>query len=149
MFKDAGFSEIHCSASTLKQVIETPKISMNSASFFDERFEKALEQLVSDIEPMLKRVQLLEQFSMLQAPEDNNVELELLALRQEFTSVNAGGQQQFDALAYSQALRRKLISQEQVSVAALELLDDTAAAEIYTVARHEALPIARSAKRSK
>lgn len=39
VFKEAGFSEIHCSASTLKQVIETPKISMNSASFFDERFE--------------------------------------------------------------------------------------------------------------
>ena len=100
--------------------------------FFDERFEKALEQLVSDIEPMLKRVQLLEQFSMLQAPEDNNVELELLALRQEFTSVNAGGQQQFDALAYSQALRRKLISQEQVSVAALELLASKRVEAIYT-----------------
>lgn len=39
VFKNAGFSEIHCSATTLKQVIETPKISMNSASFFDERME--------------------------------------------------------------------------------------------------------------
>lgn len=38
-FKDAGFSEIHCSASTKIQIIETPKISMNSVSFFDERLE--------------------------------------------------------------------------------------------------------------
>lgn len=38
-FKDARFSEIHCSASTKIQVIETPKISMNSMSFFDERLE--------------------------------------------------------------------------------------------------------------
>ncbi|WP_418602398.1 copper homeostasis protein CutC [Hwangdonia sp.] len=37
LFKEAGFNEIHCSATTIKQVIETPKISMNSASFFDER----------------------------------------------------------------------------------------------------------------
>ncbi|WOD42063.1 copper homeostasis protein CutC [Hwangdonia lutea] len=37
LFKDAGFNEIHCSATTIKQVIETPKISMHSASFFDER----------------------------------------------------------------------------------------------------------------
>ncbi|MFD1161712.1 copper homeostasis protein CutC [Hwangdonia seohaensis] len=37
LFKEAGFNEIHCSATTIKQVIETPKISMHSASFFDER----------------------------------------------------------------------------------------------------------------
>ncbi|MFD1616168.1 copper homeostasis protein CutC [Gelatiniphilus marinus] len=36
-FKNAGFNEIHCSASTLKQVIAAPKISMNSHAFFDER----------------------------------------------------------------------------------------------------------------
>lgn len=36
LFKDAGFIEIHCSASTIKQVIETPKIPMNSTAFFDE-----------------------------------------------------------------------------------------------------------------
>ncbi|PIA81635.1 copper homeostasis protein CutC [Gaetbulibacter sp. 4G1] len=39
MFKGAGFNEIHCSASTRNLVIETPKIPMNSASFFDERIE--------------------------------------------------------------------------------------------------------------
>ncbi|WP_034042849.1 copper homeostasis protein CutC [Wocania ichthyoenteri] len=37
LFKNEGFAEIHCSASTKIQVIETPKISMNSVSLFDER----------------------------------------------------------------------------------------------------------------
>jgi copper homeostasis protein len=36
VFKNLGFKEIHCSASTIKRVIETPKISMNSNTFFDE-----------------------------------------------------------------------------------------------------------------
>ncbi|MCH4553987.1 copper homeostasis protein CutC [Aestuariibaculum lutulentum] len=35
-FRSAGFSEIHVSASTIETVIETPKVSMNSAKFFDE-----------------------------------------------------------------------------------------------------------------
>lgn len=37
VFKEAGFNEIHCSASTKIKVLETPRIPMNSASFFDER----------------------------------------------------------------------------------------------------------------
>jgi len=37
LFKEAGFKEIHCSASTVNRVIETPKISMHSNRFFDER----------------------------------------------------------------------------------------------------------------
>ncbi|MFD2565955.1 copper homeostasis protein CutC [Pseudotenacibaculum haliotis] len=36
MFKEAGFNEVHFSASTQIQTIATPKISMNSPSFFDE-----------------------------------------------------------------------------------------------------------------
>lgn len=36
MFKNLGFKEIHCSASTINRVIEPPKISMNSDTFFDE-----------------------------------------------------------------------------------------------------------------
>jgi len=55
-FKNAGFSEIHCSASTLKQVIETPKIPMNSASFFDERIEA-----FSDTEKISKIVKTIKQ----------------------------------------------------------------------------------------
>lgn len=39
VFKDAGFNEIHCSASTVNQVIKTPKIPMNSTAFFDETRE--------------------------------------------------------------------------------------------------------------
>ena len=36
LFKEAGFEEIHLSASTQIQTIETPKVSMNSAKLFDE-----------------------------------------------------------------------------------------------------------------
>ncbi|SEM01635.1 copper homeostasis protein [Aquimarina amphilecti] len=36
VFKKAGFKEIHFSATSLKQVIGYPKISMNSSRFFDE-----------------------------------------------------------------------------------------------------------------
>ncbi|MHA7059698.1 copper homeostasis protein CutC [Aquimarina sp. M1] len=35
-FKDAGFKEIHFSATSLKQVMTTPKITMNNTNFFDE-----------------------------------------------------------------------------------------------------------------
>ncbi len=35
-FKAAGFSEIHVSASTIETVVSVPKVSMNSAKFFDE-----------------------------------------------------------------------------------------------------------------
>ncbi|QFZ54254.1 copper homeostasis protein CutC [Oceanihabitans sp. IOP_32] len=38
-FKTAGFNEIHCSATTIKPVIETPKVSMQSLAFFDETTE--------------------------------------------------------------------------------------------------------------
>ena len=37
LFKKAGFHEIHCSASTLNQVSEVPKVPMNCQKFFDER----------------------------------------------------------------------------------------------------------------
>ena len=37
LFKKAGFSEIHCSASTINQVSEIPKVSMNCQKFFDEQ----------------------------------------------------------------------------------------------------------------
>lgn len=36
LFKQAGFTEIHVSASTIEKVNEAPKIPMNSAKFFDE-----------------------------------------------------------------------------------------------------------------
>lgn len=35
-FKEAGFKEIHFSATSLKQVMDTPKITMNSVRFSDE-----------------------------------------------------------------------------------------------------------------
>ncbi|MBL4905658.1 MAG: copper homeostasis protein CutC [Flavobacteriaceae bacterium] len=37
VFKNAGFFEIHCSASKIIQQDEAPKISMNSVQFLDER----------------------------------------------------------------------------------------------------------------
>ena len=37
LFKKAGFHEIHCSASTLNQVSEVPKVPMNYQKLFDER----------------------------------------------------------------------------------------------------------------
>ncbi|MDD5149205.1 MAG: copper homeostasis protein CutC [Flavobacterium sp.] len=37
LFKKNGFEEIHCSASTIKYVIESVKIPMNNEMFFDER----------------------------------------------------------------------------------------------------------------
>lgn len=55
LFKEAGFKEIHCSATTLNQVIVTPKISMNSTSFFDERFEA-----YSDVEKISKISKIIE-----------------------------------------------------------------------------------------
>lgn len=39
IFKDAGFTEIHASASTIRQVNDIPKISMNSTKFFNETIE--------------------------------------------------------------------------------------------------------------
>lgn len=36
IFKEAGFSEVHVSASVIKTVIEQPKVPMNSQKFFDE-----------------------------------------------------------------------------------------------------------------
>ena len=36
-FKKAGFGKIHSSASTINQVSEIPKVSMNCQKFFDER----------------------------------------------------------------------------------------------------------------
>ncbi|MFC4722140.1 copper homeostasis protein CutC [Geojedonia litorea] len=44
LFKDAGFNEIHASATTLHKVNQSPNISMNSLKFFDETIE-----VVSDI----------------------------------------------------------------------------------------------------
>ncbi len=56
VFKNANFKEIHCSASTRNLVIETPKIPMNSASFFDERIES-----FSDVEKISKIIKVLNQ----------------------------------------------------------------------------------------
>ncbi len=56
LFKREGFDEIHCSASTRDLVIETPKIPMNSASFFDERIES-----FSDTEKISKIIKILNQ----------------------------------------------------------------------------------------
>jgi len=39
LFKNAGFSEIHASASTIKQICKTPNVLMNSEKFFDETIE--------------------------------------------------------------------------------------------------------------
>lgn len=45
MFRDLGFEELHASATTIFSVNEPPKISMNSAKFYDETIE-----MVSDVE---------------------------------------------------------------------------------------------------
>ncbi len=39
LFKEMGFAEIHCSASTVKKVNEIPLVSMNSSKFFNETVE--------------------------------------------------------------------------------------------------------------
>lgn len=39
LFKAVGFSEIHASASTIKQICKTPKISLNNEKFYDETIE--------------------------------------------------------------------------------------------------------------
>src|SRR5690606_32533752 len=36
LFKSAGFTEIHASATTIETISDAPKISMNSAKFFNE-----------------------------------------------------------------------------------------------------------------
>ena len=36
LFKESGFQEIHCSATSIRQSINTPKISMNSGNLFNE-----------------------------------------------------------------------------------------------------------------
>ena len=36
IFQNAGFEEIHLSATTQTQTIESPKVSMNSSKLFDE-----------------------------------------------------------------------------------------------------------------
>lgn len=45
LFKITGFNEVHCSATTIKSVTESPKVSMNSTKFFNETIE-----VVSDID---------------------------------------------------------------------------------------------------
>lgn len=52
LFQTAGFEEIHASASTIKQVLAPPSISMNSPSFFDETVEAFSDP--SKIEAILK-----------------------------------------------------------------------------------------------
>uniref|UniRef100_UPI00404910BA copper homeostasis protein CutC n=1 Tax=Gelidibacter sp. TaxID=2018083 RepID=UPI00404910BA len=39
LFKSAGFTEIHASATTIETVSDVPKISMNSAKFFNETID--------------------------------------------------------------------------------------------------------------
>ena len=36
LFKESGFQEIHASATTIRQSINNPKISMNSGNLFNE-----------------------------------------------------------------------------------------------------------------
>ncbi len=36
VFKESGFQEIHCSATSIRQSINNPKISMNSGNLFNE-----------------------------------------------------------------------------------------------------------------
>ena len=54
LFKEAGFAEIHASASTIKRVNDTPKIAMNSPKFFDETIEAYSD--INKIKAILKAV---------------------------------------------------------------------------------------------
>ncbi|AXT20562.1 copper homeostasis protein CutC [Flavobacteriaceae bacterium AU392] len=54
LFKITGFNEVHCSATTIKSVIESPKISMNSVKFFDETIEVVSD--VDKIKDLIKKV---------------------------------------------------------------------------------------------
>ena len=54
LFKEAGFAEIHASASTIKRVNNTPKIAMNSPKFFDETIEAYSD--INKIKAILKAV---------------------------------------------------------------------------------------------
>lgn len=51
IFKDAGFTEIHASASTLVQEYKPPKVAMNSPKFFNEH--QLYESSVEDIRNIL------------------------------------------------------------------------------------------------
>ncbi len=55
LFKEAGFSEIHCSASTIYQRNKTLKVPMNSIKFFDETIEA-----YSDIEKIKSILKVIE-----------------------------------------------------------------------------------------
>ena len=70
---------------------------------------------------------------MAQAEQGAGIELQLLALRQEYTRVDSANLEQFDDIAYAQALRRDLIAQQQVSDSDLQRLA-AARVEAITVA---------------
>ena len=102
--------------------------------FFDERFNAALAlEQNSELSPALVRLQLLEQLTMAQAEQGAGIELQLLALRQEYTRVDSANLEQFDDIAYAQALRRDLIAQQPVSDSDLQRLA-AARVEAITVA---------------
>lgn len=86
--------------------------------FFDRRLEQALAVPVTDEQeqrPAQRRLQLLEQMYLARAVQGADSEAFLLGLRQEHTGQQVGEDEQFDDLAYSEALRRALISLEPVS----------------------------------
>lgn len=92
---------------------------------FEERFNarlQALQQQDNAPAPTLLRLQLLEQFAGEQAEDNTTLETYLQSVRQEYTSVDSEGLEQFDDLAYAQTLRRELIAQQQVATADLEQL---------------------------
>lgn len=54
LFKKHGFDEIHASASTIKKVIEVPKVKMNSEKHFNETIE-----VVSDVDNIKKIIKAI------------------------------------------------------------------------------------------
>jgi copper homeostasis protein len=56
LFKESGFQEIHCSATSTHQSINNPKISMNSTSMFNETRiaisnKEKIKQIIKRINP--------------------------------------------------------------------------------------------------
>ncbi len=55
VFKITGFNEVHCSATRIKYVNESPKVLMNSNRFFDETVEVTSD--IKKISSILKRIE--------------------------------------------------------------------------------------------
>lgn len=53
LFKEAGFSEIHVSATTVKTVISPPKVLMNNVKVFDESIKSYSD--ITIIQELLKQ----------------------------------------------------------------------------------------------